>query len=180
MVGSTDALVIRDSRDEDIGAAHQIYAHHVLNGLASFEIEPPSPDEMARRRRTLVNAGFPYLVAERGGEVLGYASAGPYRPRPGYRYTAENSIYVRHDCARQGIGAQLLSALIPRCEAMGLRQLVAVIGDSGNIGSIELHRGAGFEPIGTLRSVGYKFDRWLDVVLMQRPLGQSDRAPPEH
>jgi phosphinothricin acetyltransferase len=179
VVEPADTLLIRQSRDDDIGALRAIYAHHVLHGTASFEIEPPSVDEMARRRRAIVEAGFPYLVAERGGEVVGYAYAGPYRPRPGYRYTAENSVYIRHDCARQGVGARLLADLIPLCEAAGLRQLVAVIGDSGNTASIELHRRAGFEPVGTLRAVGHKFDRWLDVVLMQRPLGEGDAAPPD-
>jgi len=175
---SPDALRIRPSRDEDVGAIQRIYAHHVLHGLASFEIEPPSEDEIARRRRAVIGAGFPYLVAERGGEIVGYAYAGAYRARPAYRYTAENSVYVRHDSARQGIGAGLLAELIPECEAAGLRQLIAVIGDSANLASIELHRRAGFTAIGTIRSVGYKFGRWVDSVLMQRPLGAGDETPP--
>ena len=171
-------LTIRASRDDDLAAVHAIYAHHVRHGTASFEIEPPSAEEMARRRRAVIDAGFPYLVAERDGEVVGYAYAGPYRPRPGYRYTAENSVYIRHDCTRQGIGARLLRELIPLCEAAGLRQLIAVIGDSANPASIELHRRAGFETVGTFRSVGRKFGRWLDSILMQRPLGPGDGAPP--
>jgi phosphinothricin acetyltransferase len=169
---------IRPSRDDDIAAIHQIYAHHVLHGLASFELQPPSESLMAERRRNVVDAGYPYFVAERGGEVVGYAYAGPYRPRPGYRFTAENSVYIRHDCIGQGIGRQLLAALIPACEALGLRQMVAVIGDSAHHASIELHRRAGFEVIGTIRSVGFKFGRWVDTVLMQRPLGPGDTTLP--
>lgn len=171
-------LLIRLSRDDDIGAVQQIYAHHVLHGVASFELEPPSEEEIARRRRAVLDAGFPYLIAERNGEIVGYAYVGPYRTRPAYRFTGENSVYIRHDCARQGIGARLLAELIPRCEAAGLRQLIAVIGDSQNIASIELHRRAGYETIGILRAVGYKADRWLDSVLMQRPLGPGDATTP--
>lgn len=169
---------IRDCVEADLAAVQAIYAHHVRHGLASFEIEPPSRQEIARRWRALHDEGFPYLVAEGGGEIAGYAYAGPYRARPGYRYTAENSVYVRADCIGQGIGRLLLAELIPRCEAAGLRQLIAVIGDSANAASIELHRRAGFAPVGTFRSVGYKFGRWVDTVLMQRSLGRGDAAPP--
>jgi phosphinothricin acetyltransferase len=175
---SATAVTIRLSRDEDIPAIHRIYAHHVLTGLASFEVEPPSEAEFARRRRSIVEAGYPYFVAERDGEVVGYTYAGPYRPRPGYRYTAENSVYVRHDCAGQRIGTLLLAALLPACEQQGLRQVIAVIGDSANYASIELHRRAGFEMIGTLRGVGFKFGRWIDSVMMQRALGPGDRTLP--
>jgi L-amino acid N-acyltransferase YncA len=172
------SLSLRPSAEGDLAAIQRIYAYHVLHGLASFEAEPPSPQEMARRRRTVLAGGFPHLVAERGGEIVGYAYASPYRTRPAYCYTAENSIYIRHDCARQGIGAALLDALIAQCEAGGLRPLVAVIGDSGNTASIELHHRAGFMPIATIRSAGYKFGRWVDTVLMQRSLGLGDTAPP--
>ena len=170
--------IVRPSADADIPAVQRIYAHHVLHGLASFEVEPPSVEEIARRRQAVLDAGYPYFIAERGGEVVGYAYAGPYRSRPAYRYTAENSVYVRPDCVGQGVGGALLRALIPLCEKAGLRQLIAVIGDSGNIASIELHRRAGFAEIGTIRGTGWKFGRWVDTVLMQRPLGPGDTAPP--
>jgi L-amino acid N-acyltransferase YncA len=170
--------IIRPSRDDDIAPIRQIYAHHVLHGLASFELEPPDAAEIARRRQTVISAGYPHLVAERDGEIVGYAYAGPYRPRPAYRYTAENSVYVRHDCLGQGVGKSLLAALIPACDARGLRQLIAVIGDSAHHASIELHRRAGFEMIGTIRSSGFKFGRWVDTVLMQKALGPGDTIPP--
>lgn len=173
-----EPAIVRPSTAADIGAVQRIYAHHVLHGLASFEEEPPSIEEMARRRQAVLDAGYPYLVAERGGEIVGYTYAGPYRTRPAYRYTAENSVYIRHDCVGQGVGRALLRELIPLCEKAGLRLLVAVIGDSGNAASIELHRRAGFAEIGTIRAVGWKFDRWVDSVLMQRPLGAGDSAPP--
>ena len=170
--------IIRPSAAPDIAAAQRIYAHHVLHGLASFEVEPPSVAEMARRRQVVLDGGYPYLVAECGGEVVGYAYAGAYRTRPAYRYTAENSVYIRHDCVGQGIGRALLSELIPLCEKAGLRQLIAVIGDSANTASIELHRRAGFVEIGTIRAAGWKFGRWVDSVLMQRSLGPGDTALP--
>jgi phosphinothricin acetyltransferase len=170
--------IICPSRAEDIPAIQRIYAHHVLHGLASFEIEPPDEAEMARRRQSIVDAGFPHFVAKRDGEVLGYAYAGSYRSRPGYRYSAENSVYIRHDCIGRGIGTLLLAALIPACEACGLRQMIAVIGDSGNHASIELHRRAGFEMVGTIRSAGFKLGRWVDTVLMQRALGPGDTTLP--
>jgi phosphinothricin acetyltransferase len=173
-----EPAIVRPSTAADIGAVQRIYAHHVLHGLASFEAEPPSVEEMARRRQAVLDGGYPYLVAERGGEVVGYTYAGPYRTRPAYRYTAENSVYIRHDCVGQGVGRALLHELIPLCEKAGLRLLVAVIGDSGNAASIELHRRAGFAEIGTIRAVGWKFDRWVDSVLMQRPLGAGDSTPP--
>jgi phosphinothricin acetyltransferase len=176
---TSQPAIIRPSRDDDIAAIHLIYAYHVLHGLASFELEPPDEAEMARRRRSIVDAGYPYFVAERDGEVLGYTYAGPYRPRPGYRYTAENSVYIRHDCIGQGLGKLLLAALIPACEERGLRQMIAVIGDSAHHASIELHRRAGFEVIGTIRAVGFKFGRWVDTVLMQRALGPGDASLPD-
>ncbi len=173
-----EPAIVRPSVAADIEALQRIYAHHVLHGLASFEIEPPLVEEMARRRQAVLAGGYPHLVAERGGDIVGYAYAGPYRTRPAYRYSAENSVYIRPDCVGQGIGRALLAALIPLCEAAGLRQLIAVIGDSRNTASIELHRRAGFSEIGTIRSVGYKAGRWLDSVLMQRSLGPGDTTPP--
>ncbi len=171
-------VTIRPSRTDDVPAIQRIYEHHVRHGLASFELEPPGAEEMALRRLGIVQAGYPYFVAECGGKVVGYAYAGPYRSRPAYRFTCENSVYIRHDCARQGIGRRLLDALIPACEQRGLRQMVAVIGDSANLASIELHRRAGFSMIGTIRSSGYKAGRWVDTVLMQRALGPGDHMPP--
>lgn len=172
------AITVRPCEAQDVPAICAIYAHHVRFGLASFELDPPDEAEMARRRNAVLGGNYPYLVAESGGAVLGYAYASAYRTRPGYRYTAEDSIYVRHDCLGRGVGRRLLAALIPLCEARGLRQLIAVIGDSSHEASIALHRAAGFVEIGTFRSIGYKFDRWVDTVLMQRPLGDGDATPP--
>jgi phosphinothricin acetyltransferase len=176
---SRQPVTIRKCEPGDVPAIQRIYAHHVLHGLASFELDPPDEAEMARRRQNILAAGYPYFVAERDGEILGYGYAGPYRTRPAYRFTAENSVYIRHDLARQGIGRRLLAALIAACESQGLRQLVAVIGDSANHASIELHRAAGFAMIGTIRGSGYKSGRWVDTVLMQKALGPGDAAPPE-
>jgi phosphinothricin acetyltransferase len=148
-----------------------IYRHHVLHSPATFEIEPPGIGEMMARRARLFEKGYPYLVAERDGEVIGYAYAGPYRSRPAYRFTVENSVYVRPGNLRQGIGQRLMTALLAECAQRGFRQVIAVIGDSANQASIQLHEQLGFRLVGTLRSVGFKFDRWYDSVLMQRELG---------
>ena len=171
-------VAIRPCTEADIAAITRIYAHHVLHGLASFEVEPPSENDMWQRRLDIIGGGFPYLVAERAGEVVGYAYASPYRSRPAYRYTAENSVYLHPEWAGRGIGRQLLSALLIECEAKGLRQIVAVIGDSANIASIALHRRLGFTIVGTIRSAGFKFGRWVDTVLMQRSLGAGDSTLP--
>ena len=146
------------------------------HGTASFEYDPPDETEMARRQRALIDAGYPYLVAEIGGAVMGYAYAGPYRTRPAYRYTVENSIYIAPDAQRRGIGRALIDRLIAECEQRNYRLMIAVIGDSAQAPSIELHRAAGFTLVGTFEAVGYKFDRWLDSVLMQRPLGKGASA----
>lgn len=175
----SDEPTIRPGTEADVASVQAIYAHHVLNGLASFEIEPPDVDEMRRRRQAVVERGFPYLVAELGGEIVGYAYASPYRARPGYRFSCENSIYVRDGRAGRGIGKALLAPLIAGCEAIGMRQMIAVIGDSANHASINLHKSLGFEMAGNLRSVGFKFGRWIDSVLMQRPLGPGDGTPPK-
>jgi L-amino acid N-acyltransferase YncA len=161
-----------------VAAVTTIYAHHVLHGLASFEIVPPSEKEMRRRRLDIVGRSYPYLVAECAGEVVGYAYAAPYRPRPAYRHTAENSVYLHPAWAGRGIGRQLMSVLLVECEARGVRQIVAVIGDSANCASIGLHKTLGFREVGVLRSVGFKFGRWVDSVLMQRDLGDGDTTPP--
>jgi len=169
---------LRPATATDLPAIHAIYARHVLHGLASFEEVPPSVDEMRRRWDEVTARGLPYLVACEGGEVLGYGYCTPYRPRSAYRFTLEDSIYVREGMGRKGIGRALLSELVARCEALGYRQMIAVIGDSANAGSIRLHAALGFLHAGTLRSSGYKFGRWVDSVLMQRPLGRGDGIPP--
>ncbi len=172
-------LQIRASRDDDLAAITTIYGHHVLHGSASFETEPPALEEMRRRRAELLARGYPYLVAEDAAGVVGYAYAGPYRARPAYRDTVENSVYLRPDAIGRGIGRRLLEALIGDCEARGYRQMIAVVGDSGNMASIRLHERAGFRLVGVLRSVGFKHGRWLDTVLLQRALGPGDGAPPQ-
>jgi phosphinothricin acetyltransferase len=164
-------VTIRGARPTDLSRVQAIYAHHVLHGTASFEEEPPSLAEVTRRYDDVLGRALPYLVAELDGSVVGYSYAGPYRLRSAYRFTVENSVYVDAALAGRGIGAALLGELVARCETRGLREIVAVIGDSGNAASIGLHRRFGFEPVGTLRGVGFKFGRWLDSVLMQRRLG---------
>jgi phosphinothricin acetyltransferase len=165
-----ERLLIKDAHPFDLSAIADIYAHHVLHGLASFEEAPPGKEEMRRRWEAIIAAKLPYLVAEREGCVVGYCYASPYRPRAAYRHTIEDSVYVAPGYAGQGIGGALLSALIERCEGSAWRQMVAVIGDSGNAGSIALHRARGFRLVGTLENVGFKFGRWVDTVLMQREL----------
>jgi L-amino acid N-acyltransferase YncA len=172
-------VVIRDSRDDDLAAITAIYGHHVRHGSASFETEAPTVEEMRRGRAELIARGYPYLVAEDGTGIAGYAYAGPYRPRPAYRDTVENSVYLRPDAIGRGIGRLLLEVLIGDCESRGYRQMIAIVGDSGNMASIRLHERAGFELIGVLRSVGFKHGRWLDTVLLQRALGPGDRTPPQ-
>ena len=171
-------VTVRPSRDDDIGAIVAIYAHHVLHGLASFEEAPPDDSEMARRRGDIVKRGLPYLVAERDGRVVGYCYAGPFRPRVGYRYTLEDSIYVDASEVGRGIGRLLLAPVIERCTELGYRQMVAVIGGRETIGSIRLHEALGFTHIGVFPAIGFKFGRWIDTVLMQRGLGPGCTSPP--
>lgn len=159
-------------------AIQGIYAHWVTTGLASFEEIPPDAAELNRRRREIQAKGLPYLVALQGEALLGYAYAGPYRTRPAYRHTVEDSVYVAPEAHGQGVGRALLGRLIALAEARNLRQMVAVIGDSANRPSIGLHEALGFERVGVLRSVGFKHGRWVDSVLMQRALGRGDEAPP--
>jgi L-amino acid N-acyltransferase YncA len=173
-----DSPRVRPAAPEDVAGIQAIYAHHVLNGLATFEEVPPSAEEMRRRYDEITGAALPYLVAEVAGTLAGYGYCAPYRRRSAYRYTLEDSVYVRHDLLGRGIGSALLAELVRRCEALGYRQLVAVIGDSAHAASVALHARYGFLPVGNLRSVGYKLDRWVDTVLMQRPLGEGDGAPP--
>ncbi len=169
---------IRPAGPGDIAAITRIYADAVEHGTATFEIEPPDATEMARRQQALLADGLPYLVAEQAGVVAGYAYAGRYHARPAYRWTVEDTIYVAPAFHRRGLGRLLMARLIVEAEARGFRQMVAVIGDSANAASIALHAAVGFRLIGTLQSVGFKHGGWLDTVLMQRPLGSADAAPP--
>ena len=173
---SAKPAVRRCTRD-DLAEVREIYALEVRDGTASFELEPPSVTEMAARFAAIEAAGLPYLVAELDGQIAGYAYAGPYRPRPAYRYTVEDSVYVARWARRQGVGQALLEAVIKRASAQGMRQMVAIIGDSAHTASIELHARAGFRFVGTLEHVGWKFGRWLDTVIMQRPLGPGAARP---
>jgi phosphinothricin acetyltransferase len=163
-------VTVRDAAEADLPAIQAIYAHHVLHGLASFEEEPPAAEEIGARRASVLRLGLPYLAAELDGEVVGYSYAGPYRPRPAYRFTVENSVYVRDGLAGRGIGKALLAELIARCEAGRWQQMLAVIGNRENLASIALHRSCGFRMIGVLAAVGHKHGRWVDTVLMQRAL----------
>lgn len=169
---------IRPAGPADMAQVQAIYAVEVREGLATFEEEVPTLAEMCRRRDAVAAAGLPYLVAEAEGRVLGYVYATAYRPRPAYRYTVENSVYVARDAHRRGIGRLLLQALIGDCETGGWRQMIAVIGDSANAGSIGLHRALGFTHAGVLQSVGFKFGRWVDSVIMQRELGEGGGSVP--
>jgi L-amino acid N-acyltransferase YncA len=175
-----DALTIRDAREADIPAIAAIYADAVLTGTASYEIEPPDEAEMARRWRALAEAGFPYLVAEAEGRLLGYAYAGPFRTRPAYRWFVEDTVYVARDAQRRGVGRSLLARLVAMCEERGFRQMVAVIGDGERqVASVGLHAALGFSTVGVLEGTGFKFGRWLDTLLMQRPLGPGNTTLPE-
>jgi phosphinothricin acetyltransferase len=165
--------IIRPASAADLAAVTAIYEHAVLHGTATFELIPPDLAEMTRRFTALTDGGFPYLVAILEGEVVGYAYAGPYRPRPAYRFTVENSVYLAPAIHRRGIGLQLMRRLIVECERCGYRQMIAVIGDSANAGSIGVHARCGFQMIGTHPNVGLKFGRWLDTVMMQLALGDG-------
>lgn len=169
---------VRDAAAQDFAAIAGIYARHVRCGAASFETDPPGADTLIERWGGVIADGLPYLVAESGGAVAGFAYATPYRRRRAYRFSLEHSIYVRHDATRRGIGSLMMEALVARCTALGYRQMIAVIGDSDNAASIGFHEKHGFRHAGTLPAVGYKFDRWVDSVLMIRPLGEGDRSSP--
>ena len=170
---------IRASRDDDLAAITAIYAHHVLHGTGTFEIDPPSCQDMAQRRADVLARGLPYLVAEDAGRIVGFAYCNWFKPRPAYRYSAEDSIYVADAARGQGLGRLLLDALTTQAQAAGVRKLLAVIGDSANAGSIAVHRAAGFTDVGVMRSVGWKFGAWRDIVLMEKPLGAGDTSAPE-
>jgi L-amino acid N-acyltransferase YncA len=172
-------ILIRPAAAPDLPAITAIYAHAVRFGTATFELEPPDLAEMTRRFKTLADGEFPYFVADASGKVLGYAYAGPYRPRPAYRFTVENSVYLDPDAQGKGLGTKLMRELIAKSERRGFRQMIAVIGDSANIASIGVHRTTGFTMIGTFANVGFKFGRWLDTVLMQRALGAGGETLPQ-
>ena len=172
-------MIVRPATSADAAALAAIYGDAVLHGFGTFEEIAPAPADMDARRRAIQDQGLPYLVAEDGGRVLGFAYAGPFRPRAAYRYTLEDSVYVAPEAAGKGVGRTVLSAVIEACEALGVRQLMAVIGDSGNSASIGLHRSLGFEQTGVGRSVGFKHGRWVDIVHMQKPLNGGDTCAPD-
>jgi L-amino acid N-acyltransferase YncA len=171
--------LIRPSRDEDVVAITAIYAHHVLHGTGTFEIDPPSEADMAARRADVLAKGLPWLVAEDDGKLLGFAYCNWFKPRPAYRFSAEDSIYLAAHAKGRGLGRALLAELAARAERAGVRKLIAVIGDSANTGSVGVHRTNGFTHVGLLQSCGWKFGRWLDVVLMEKALGAGDTTSPE-
>ena len=176
---SAAASQVRNATADDLGVMHEIYAHHVLHDTASFELTPPEPEEFARRFQAVQESGLPWVVAEVGGVVKGYAYAALYRPRPAYRFTVEDSVYVEPSAQGQGLGRDLLSAVIEASATAGKRQMVAVIAEGASRGSLSLHRKLGFRQVGTFSGVGFKFGRWLDTILMQRPLGEDAAPPPE-
>jgi L-amino acid N-acyltransferase YncA len=173
-----DRALIRPSTEADIAAMTAIYAHHVLHGTGTFEIDPPSVADMTTRRSDVLAKGLPYLVVEKNKQILGFAYCNWFKPRPAYRFSAENSIYMHPDSRGQGLGKLLLSELCAQAERVGVRKFMAVIGDSANAASIGLHSSLGFERVGVIKSCGWKFEQWLDIVLMEKALGQGDRTKP--
>ncbi|MDP1894296.1 MAG: N-acetyltransferase family protein [Hydrogenophaga sp.] len=171
--------LIRPSRDEDLDAITRIYGHHVLHGTGTFETTPPSTADMTTRRADVLAKGLPWLVVEDGGQVLGFAYGNWFKPRPAYRFSVEDSIYMAPEAAGKGLGRALLAELLAALERAGVRKVMAVSGDSAIAGSIGVHRALGFEPAGVITSCGWKFGRWLDIVLMQKPLGAGDSTPPK-
>jgi L-amino acid N-acyltransferase YncA len=171
--------LIRPSRDEDLDAITRIYGHHVLHGTGTFETTPPTLADMTARRADVLAKGLPWLVAEEDGQVLGFAYGNWFKPRPAYRFSVEDSIYMAPAAHRKGLGRALLAELLAVLERTGTRKVMAVIGDSANAGSIGVHKALGFEPVGVVQSCGWKFDRWLDIVLMQKTLGAGDSTPPD-
>jgi len=172
------AIILRDAVPQDAAAIQAIYSHHVLHGMASFEESPPDVAEMTRRMKELIKDEFPYRVAEIDGIVKGYSYASRYRPRPAYRYTVENSVYVDHQCIGKGVGSALLEDLITLCTGLGFRQMMAVISELDIKASVNLHARFGFENVGVQRALGFKNGRWVDTLIMQRPLGEGDNTPP--
>ncbi len=178
MSPTSPTVLVRDSLEADVAAIQAIYAHHVLHGTASFELSPPTLDDMRQRRADVVAKHLPYLVAEQNGVVVGYAYVTLYRPRPAYRFTVEDSVYVHEGMAGQGIGSLLLAEIIKICTAKGYRQLMAVVGDSSPP-SVSLHQRHGFTLAGTFKAVGYKFGAWRDTAMLQRSLGDGDLTDPD-
>lgn len=170
--------LIRSRTDADMPKITEIYTHHVLNGASSWELSPPDVAEMTSRAHALEEAGFPYFVAEIDGNIVGYTYAGAYRPRPAYRFTVENSVYIDDNMRRGGIGTALLQRLIDECTARGYRQMIGIVGDSQNLQSIEFHEKMGFTRMGTVKNIGFKFGRWMDQVILQRPLGDGADTTP--
>jgi len=170
--------LIRPSRDQDVAAITAIYAHHVLHGTGTFETEAPSTSDMAARRADVLAKGLPYLVAEHDGRILGFAYGNWFKPRPAYRYSVEDSIYLAPDLQRSGLGRALLAELLARCEAAGIRKVMAIIGDSANAGSLGVHQALGFTQVGIVESCGWKLGAWRDIVIMQKTLGAGSSAPP--
>ena len=171
-------LLIRPSLDQDIPQITAIYAHHVLHGTGTFETDPPSVADMTTRRADVLAKGLPYLVAEQDGQVVGFAYGNWFKPRPAYRYSVEDSIYLAPDLHRQGLGRALLAELLARFEAVGIRKVMAIIGDSANAGSVGVHRALGFTQVGVVESCGWKLGAWRDIVIMQKTLGAGDTQPP--
>ena len=171
--------LIRPSTEADLPAITRIYAHHVLHGTGTFETTPPTLEEMAGRRADVLGKGLPWLVAEEAGEVIGYAYGNWFKPRPAYRFSVEDSIYLAPEAAGKGLGRALLAELLATLERAGIRKVMAVIGDSANAGSVGVHTALGFERVGVVKSCGWKFGRWLDIVLMERTLGLGDSCPPD-
>ena len=170
--------LIRPSRDEDITAITAIYAHHVLHGTGTFETEPPNAADMANRRVDVLSKGLPYLVAEEDGEILGFAYGNWFKPRPAYRYSVEDSVYLAPGLDRKGLGRALLAELLAHCEAAGIRKVMAIIGDSANAGSVGVHRALGFTQVGIVEACGWKFGAWRDIVIMQKTLGPGSSELP--
>lgn len=171
--------ILRPSQEPDLPAITAIYGHHVLHGSGTFETEPPTLADMRARRAEVLARHLPFLVAEEGGHIVGFAYCNWFKPRPAYRFSAEDSIYLAPDAHRRGLGRALLAELAAQAQAAGVRKLIAVIGDSANAGSIGVHRSVGFEQVGVLKSCGWKFERWLDVVLMEKTLGAGSSLPPQ-
>lgn len=170
--------LIRPSRDEDIPAITAIYAHHVCHGTGTFETEAPASNDMAARRADVLSKGLPYLVAEQDGKILGFAYGNWFKPRPAYRYSVEDSIYLAPGLQPKGLGRALLAELLARCEAVGIRKVMAIVGDSANAGSVGLHRALGFTQVGIIEACGWKFGAWRDIVILQKTLGSGSTEPP--
>lgn len=172
-------MLIRNSKEDDIFVIRDIYSYHILNGTGTFEIDVPSLDEMSLRRADVINKGLPYIVIEEDNKVVGFAYCNQFKPRPAFRYFAEDSIYLNPEYRGKGLGRLLLNELCIMAEQAGIRKLIAIIGDSNNAGSIGVHRSAGFCHVGVVSGCGWKFNQWLDIVMMEKPLGNKQMSPPD-